>query len=123
MANPQISYNALNDNEGNPFNATGTNYPQTPQRTEGDTFRETDNEDDEPHNSGVMIHVVPEASRARWNHIEDLDSFFTRMYNYHQKHGFSVMMLQEMFGLLQFPFVIFLIIGLTHCVNYPLLFK
>lgn len=148
MANPQVSYSALNENDANPFAMTGdAENPRRPLTSEGineaDVFRETDNEDYEPHNSGVMIHVVPEASRggkrqtsrchrqklkpisftARWNHIDNLDSFFTRMYNYHQRHGFSVMMLQEMFGLLQFPFVIFLLIGLLHCVNYDILFK
>ncbi|KFM71306.1 hypothetical protein X975_03559, partial [Stegodyphus mimosarum] len=24
----------------------------------------------------------------RWNHIGDLDSFFRRIYTFHQKHGF-----------------------------------
>nr|CAD7196671.1 unnamed protein product [Timema douglasi] len=42
---------------------------------------------------------------ARWNHVEDLDSFFVRMYHYHQKHGFTCMMLQEALELLQFIFV------------------
>lgn len=124
MANPQVSYNALNENEANPFAMTGDPENRQAATNEADVFRETDNEDYEPHNSGVMIHVVPEASRgARWNHIDNLDSFFTRMYNYHQRHGLSVMMLQEMFGLLQFPFVIILLIGLMHCVNYDILFK
>lgn len=59
---------------------------------------------------------------ARWNHIEDLDSFFTRMYNYHQKHGFAVMMLQEVFELGQFIFVVGFVTFLFHCVNYPVLF-
>lgn len=59
---------------------------------------------------------------ARWNHIEDLDSFFTRMYNYHQKHGFAVMMLQEVFELGQFVFVVAFVTFLIHCVNYPVLF-
>lgn len=70
MANPQISYNALNDNEANPFaTATGTDNQQGRQSAglnEADVFRETDNEDYEPHNSGVMIHVVPEASRGEF---------------------------------------------------------
>lgn len=37
---------------------------------------------------------------ARWNHVEDLDSFFTRVYHYHQKHGFACMMLYEILELL-----------------------
>ncbi|KAF5282828.1 hypothetical protein FQR65_LT02826 [Abscondita terminalis] len=70
---------------------------------------------------GVLIHVV-ESSRARWNHIEDLDSFFSRMYRYHQRHGFSCMMLQELLDLFQFFFVILLTTFFLHCVDYPLLF-
>lgn len=65
MANPQVSYNALNENDANPFAMTGENQGrQSAVINEADVFRETDNEDYEPHNSGVMIHVVPEASRG-----------------------------------------------------------
>lgn len=60
---------------------------------------------------------------ARWNHIEDLDSFFTRMYRYHQRHGFCVMMLEESLQLVQFGFVVGLVVYLFHCVNYPVLFR
>ena len=42
----------------------------------------------------VIIHHVPEESKSRWSHIEDLDSFFKKVYEYHQRHGFTVMMLQ-----------------------------
>ena len=37
---------------------------------------------------------------GKWNHIENLDDFFTRVYEYHQKSGFACMMLSEMFRLL-----------------------
>ena len=47
-----------------------------------------------PDPSGVFIHTVPESSKSRWSHIDDLDSFFKKVYSYHQKHGFKVMMLQ-----------------------------
>lgn len=89
---------------------------------------EEDGEDDDeqeetPQESGVMIHVVPEGNKARWNHIEDLDSFFTRMYHYHQKHGFACMILQEFFELGQFIFVVTFSTFLFHCVDYSVLFK
>ena len=42
-----------------------------------------------------MIHIVPEHGKSRWSHIDDLDSFFSKVYEYHQKHGFKVMMLQD----------------------------
>lgn len=66
--------------------------------------------------------VCSVCNTARWNHIEDLDSFFTRMYQYHQKHGFAVMMLQEFFELVQFVFVVCFVVFLCYGVNYPVLF-
>ncbi|XP_076633465.1 autophagy-related protein 9 [Colletes latitarsis] len=84
---------------------------------------EDDDHEETPQESGVMIHVVPEGNKARWNHIEDLDSFFTRMYHYHQKHGFVCMMLQEMLELGQFIFVVTFSTFLFHCIDYSVLFK
>ena len=71
----------------------------------------------------VMIHLVPEAAKSRWTHIDDLDSFFTKVYDYHQKHGFTVMMLQEVLELAQFIFIVFFTVFMAECINYPLLFK
>lgn len=105
MVNHEINYNSLS-NEPNPFQD---------EEIDADT-------EDTPRNSGIMIHIVPETSKARWNHIEDLDSFFTRMYDYHQKHGFSVIVLDEIFQLLEFLFVVWLITFTTHCIQYPILF-
>ncbi len=62
-------------------------------------------------------------SLVRWNHVEDLDSFFTRVYNYHQKHGFFCIVMQEIFELVQFIFVVGFATFLTQCVDYPILFK
>ena len=46
-------------------------------------------------NSDFIIHKVPEdMGKSRWSHIEDLDSFYRKVYKYHQEHGFKVMMLQ-----------------------------
>ena len=78
---------------------------------------------EETQDNNIMIHVVPENSIARWNHIDDLDSFFTRMYHYHQKHGFSCMMLQEAFELLQFIFIAGFSAFLFRCVDYSVLFR
>ncbi|XP_076481465.1 autophagy-related protein 9 isoform X1 [Bombus vancouverensis nearcticus] len=98
------------------------------QRMEPYDGEEEDGEDDDEHEetpqeSGVMIHVVPEGNKARWNHIEDLDSFFTRMYHYHQKHGFACMILQEALELGQFIFVVTFSTFLFHCIDYSVLFK
>lgn len=60
---------------------------------------------------------------ARWNHIEDLDSFFTQIYTYHQSHGFTCMMVKELLELLQFIFIVVFCVFLFNCVNYPILFR
>ena len=44
------------------------------------------------------------------------------MYDYHQKHGFTVMMLQEVLELLQFIFIVFFTVLMAECVNYDVLF-
>ena len=55
------------------------------------------NNEDSPGGGNVIIHQVPEENKSRWSHIEDLDSFFKKVYEYHQRHGFSVMILQVIF--------------------------
>ncbi|XP_043275095.1 autophagy-related protein 9A isoform X2 [Venturia canescens] len=98
-------------------------YQQLDHHRDIDDETGDEDRDETPQDSGVMIHVVPEGGKARWNHIEDLDSFFTRMYHYHQKHGFACMMLQEFFELGQFIFVVIFSTFLFHCVDYAVLFK
>lgn len=44
------------------------------------------------------------------------------MYYYHQKHGFYVMMLQELCELGQFIYVVMFITYFRHCINYSALF-
>lgn len=75
------------------------------------------------HDPGVMIHMVAEAGKSKWSHIDDLDSFFTKVYEYHQKHGFTVMMLQELLELIQFIFMIVFTVFMVECINYTLLFN
>ncbi|KAJ8974485.1 hypothetical protein NQ317_006533 [Molorchus minor] len=71
---------------------------------------------------GLLYHSA-EPTRSRWNHIEDLDSFFTRIYKYHARHGFLCMALQETFDLIQFTFIVFLTTYLIHGINYAILFN
>lgn len=75
----------------------------------------------EQEESGVLFHFA-EPSHSRWNHVEDLDSFFSRMYRYHQRHGFSCIVLQLILELIQFGFVVSFTVFLTHCIDYPVLF-
>ncbi|XP_056630405.1 autophagy-related protein 9A [Diorhabda sublineata] len=82
------------------------------------TLQEAAHDQDE---QGILYHVA-EPTRSKWSHIDDLDSFFTRMYKYHQKHGFLCLLLQEIFELGQFLFIVILTTYLFHGINYPILF-
>ncbi|XP_072376998.1 autophagy-related protein 9A [Diabrotica undecimpunctata] len=82
------------------------------------TLQDTAHDQDE---QGIVFHVA-EPTRSKWNHIEDLDSFFTRMYKYHQRHGFMCIMLEELSGLGKFIFVVILTVYLFHGINYSVLF-
>lgn len=73
--------------------------------------------------TSMVFHVVPKSSKSRWNHLEDLDSFFTRVYHYHQNHGLLCMMLQHVFELAQFIFIIVFTSFLFTCVDYDILFR
>lgn len=73
--------------------------------------------------TSMVFHVVPKSSKSRWNHIEDLDSFFTRVYQYHQNHGLLCMMLQLLLELSQFIFIIVFACFLSACVDYDILFR
>ncbi|XP_073503406.1 autophagy-related protein 9A isoform X1 [Phyllobates terribilis] len=69
----------------------------------------------------LLVHV-PEGSKSPWNHIENLDLFFSRVYNLHQKNGFTCMLIGEIFELLQFIFVVSFTTFLVSCVDYDILF-
>ncbi|XP_037823326.1 autophagy-related protein 9A [Lucilia sericata] len=115
-----INYKTLSDEE-NKFVIPEHHLQQQEEQQQNDN-EATNNDEDTPRNSGVLLHTVPEINRSRWNHIEDLDSFFTRMYHYHQKHGFVIIVLDEIFQLIQFAFVIWLITFTVHCINHDILF-
>jgi len=55
--------------------------------------------------------------------VEDLDSFFTRVYYYHQHHGFLCILLQACLELVQFIFVVTFATFLLQCVDYDVLFE
>lgn len=82
------------------------------------SLQETHDQDEQ----GILVHVA-EPTRSKWNHIEDLDSFFTRMYKYHQNHGFFCMLLNEIFELNQYGFVVFLTTYLIFGIDYEKMFS
>ncbi|XP_018561367.1 autophagy-related protein 9A [Anoplophora glabripennis] len=77
---------------------------------------------DTPDDHGILFHQA-EPTRSRWNHVEDLDSFFSRIYKYHQNHGFRCMLLRDIFDVNQFVFVVFLTVWLVHGINYEIMFN
>lgn len=60
---------------------------------------------------------------ARWSHIDDLDEFFTRVYQYHQNHGMPSLVLQELLNLFQILFLATFSIFMIECVDYKKLFE
>ncbi|XP_054826626.1 autophagy-related protein 9A isoform X2 [Eublepharis macularius] len=77
--------------------------------------------DSPPGEEDLIVHV-PEGSKSPWHHIENLDLFFSRIYNLHQKNGFTCMLISEIFELMQFIFVVAFTTFLVSCVDYDILF-
>ncbi|CAF3406257.1 unnamed protein product [Rotaria socialis] len=61
--------------------------------------------------------------QSQWSHQKDLDDFFVRVYQYHQQHGFFCIILSEIFGLVQFIFIVSFTVLIVQCIDYPLLFR
>ncbi|XP_006873754.1 PREDICTED: autophagy-related protein 9B [Chrysochloris asiatica] len=68
-----------------------------------------------------LLHVT-EGLRGSWHHIQNLDSFFTKIYNYHQRNGFACILLEDIFQLGQFIFIVTFTTFLLRCVDYNVLF-
>ncbi|XP_030637625.1 autophagy-related protein 9A [Chanos chanos] len=77
--------------------------------------------DSPPGEENLLVHV-PEGSKPQWHHIENLDLFFQRAYNMHQKNGLTCMLLGEIFELVQLVFVVAFTVFLANCVDYDILF-
>ncbi|XP_037550520.1 autophagy-related protein 9A [Nematolebias whitei] len=77
---------------------------------------------DSPTGEENLLMHVPEGSKSQWHHIENLDLFFQRVYNLHQKNGFTCMLLGEIFELVQLLFVVGFTVFLANCVDYDILF-
>lgn len=84
------------------------------------TNDEDDTDEAPSHHGNFTIQVVPESTR--WNHIENLDDFFARVYTFHQRGGFMCMIVEDILQLLQFMFIVVFSVFLIDCVNYDVLF-
>ncbi|KAM6282656.1 LOW QUALITY PROTEIN: autophagy-related protein 9B [Porphyrio hochstetteri] len=89
---------------------------------QGEYRRLEDPEEDSPPGEEELLLHVTEGLRDSWHHIKNLDSFFTKIYHYHQKNGFACMMLSDVFELVQFLFVVTFTTFLLCCVDYDILF-
>ncbi|XP_039221709.1 autophagy-related protein 9A [Crotalus tigris] len=78
--------------------------------------------DSPPGEENLMVHVAEGSKSPHWHHIENLDLFFSRVYNLHQKNGFTCMLISEIFELMQFIFVVAFTTFLVSCVDYDILF-
>ncbi|KIH64886.1 autophagy protein Apg9, partial [Ancylostoma duodenale] len=58
----------------------------------------------------------------RWDHIENLDRFFTLVYEYHQGGGFLTIAVKKILGLAQFVFIVTFSTFFMQCVDYDVLF-
>lgn len=56
-----------------------------------------------------------------WDHIQNLDQFFSDIYKYHQSGGFTVILLTQILWLVKFVFVIFITIELSVCTRWSYL--
>lgn len=67
-------------------------------------FLQFEPQDDQPHHEKRIVHFEERPSlsllvESRWSHQQDLDDFFIRIYQYHQKHGFFCIILSEILAL------------------------
>ncbi|XP_015752139.1 PREDICTED: autophagy-related protein 9A-like [Acropora digitifera] len=80
-------------------------------------------EDLPPQGFDIGARGFEEIEKGRWNHIENLDEFFIRIYEYHRHNGFVCILLNEIFELIQFVFVVLFTSFLVLCVDYDTLFN
>ncbi|CAH0745938.1 unnamed protein product [Diatraea saccharalis] len=111
-----VTYSALNNELTPPLAGLVENINAAP------TMITLDHEHEDATIGNFVIHKVPK-NKGGWTHIEDLDSFFTRMYRYYIRGGFYPMIMSDLFSLLQFIFIVWFSTFLVHCVNYPRLFR
>uniref|UniRef100_A0A5S6QXF1 Autophagy-related protein 9 n=1 Tax=Trichuris muris TaxID=70415 RepID=A0A5S6QXF1_TRIMR len=62
-------------------------------------------------------------AHSNWQHVQNLDEFFTHIYEYHQRHGFYCLLLSDLLELFQFIFVVSFAVILATCVDYSMLFN
>lgn len=69
----------------------------------------------------VLVHIPDK--NAKWSHMENLDEFFRRVYEYHQRGGFLCMVFEDFLEVVQFVFCLIIFTILSSCVDYAVLFR
>ncbi|KAL3985004.1 Autophagy protein Apg9 family protein [Acanthocheilonema viteae] len=72
---------------------------------------------------GTAACYAATSSGVLWDGVENLDQFFTRVYEYHQNGGYLCIVIKHILTLLQFIFVVWFVTFLQTCVDYDVLFK
>ncbi|RUS80666.1 hypothetical protein EGW08_011570 [Elysia chlorotica] len=96
--------------------------PTARRKENNDSDEDDENEMFVHEEEGLLVHMSHDDNKSQWNHVDDLDKFFTSVYDYHQRHGFQNMVLSEVLQLMQFVFIVLFVTYLSYCVNYPELF-
>uniref|UniRef100_A0A914HKF9 Autophagy-related protein 9 n=1 Tax=Globodera rostochiensis TaxID=31243 RepID=A0A914HKF9_GLORO len=60
---------------------------------------------------------------ARWDHVGDVDQFFSYIYEYYQQKGIRCIAFRYVFSLFRFAFVVFFSTFLLQCVDYGVIFN
>ncbi|XP_054713859.1 autophagy-related protein 9A-like [Uloborus diversus] len=74
-------------------------------------------ENEVPHES-VIFHVASEGGKPRWNHVGDLDSFFRKIYTFHQKHGYICILLEESIRIVFFVLIFYGVLYFSKCIYF-----
>ncbi len=82
----------------------------------------TDNEDEDFPPQFHLLGNDQQELKSRWSHIDDLDEFFTRVYQYHQNHGMPSLVFLEILNLFQILFLAVFSIFMFECIDYNTLF-
>ena len=98
-----------------------SNHQFSSQYSKGLHIQSTDNEEEDyPPEFTTLAHEI---DKSKWSHIDDLDEFFTRVYQYHQNHGMPSLVFLEFLNLFQILFLASFSVFMLECVDYETLFQ
>ncbi|GMT10700.1 hypothetical protein PFISCL1PPCAC_1997 [Pristionchus fissidentatus] len=78
---------------------------------------------DAEEHGGPLLMASSSEDRTNWDHINDLDDFFRRVYDYHRGGGFLCLFWGSILSLIQFLFIVFISTFFLQCIDYDILFN